>query len=177
MTLCRRSDTDRASKFDRVLERLKATGGMADLDDGPEQTPLSGSDVQGAVLGLLRERRYDVILTHSPFGEYTRHRRHEEVGDAVSLLWRAGTLHADELWLFAYDDAERRHLPRAIERAHLRMDLDEDTWERKREIIESIYGFAHDSWEARVTPRREAFWCFRAATDFLSWLSDEGARR
>ena len=50
VTLCRRSDTDRAPKFFRVLEYLGAAGTMGDLDDGPEQNPLMPQEVREAVL-------------------------------------------------------------------------------------------------------------------------------
>lgn len=177
VTLCRKSDRDRAPKFARVLERLGATGGMADMDDGPDQTPLSIDEVKRTVLALLPERRYDVIVTHSPFGEYTRHRRHEEVSEAVTSLWRVGELECRELWLFAYDDDGRRRPPAAIERADVRCDLDRETYRIKRDIMINLYGFATDSWEAGATRDREAFWCCRTPQDYHSWLAGEGKHR
>ena len=51
---------------------------MADLDDGPDQKPLKQTEVQKTILNTLPERNFDIILTHSPKGEYTRHLRHEE---------------------------------------------------------------------------------------------------
>ena len=78
-SICRGDDADRAPKFQKVLARLNAEGGMANLDDGPEQTPLSDHMLRETVLSLLPERDYDLIITHAPCGEYTRHRRHEEV--------------------------------------------------------------------------------------------------
>jgi len=172
--LCRRNDPDRAPKFERVLARLGAEGGMRDLDDGPEQEPLSLALVQDTATGLLNKRRYDIILTHSPFGEYTRHRRHEETGRAVAALWETGTLTSDELWLFAYDDEGATRLPAAIERAHVKLDLDDKIWQMKYDIIVNLYGFAPGSWEADATPRCEAFWCFRDAVAYQRWLADEG---
>lgn len=177
VTLCRKGDPDRAPKFARVLEQLGAEGDMADLDDGPDQSPLPASGVESAVLGLLPRRRYDVIITHSPFGEYTRHRRHEETSQAVTSLWEAGALSAVELWLFAYDDAGKRRLPEAIDRADIVFDLDEDSWQKKRDIVVELYGFTADSWEARTTPRREAYWCCRKPRDYHAWLANEGKIR
>jgi LmbE family N-acetylglucosaminyl deacetylase len=177
VSLCRKSDPDRAPKFARVLDRLGASGDMADLDDGPDQIPLAIADVQKAVLGLLPRRHYDAIITHSPFGEYTRHRRHEEVSEAVTSLWQAGALAAEEIWLFAYDDADRQRLPEPIDRAHLAFDLDADTLRAKRDIIVELYGFDANSWEARATPEREAFWCCRVPRDYQSWFAQEGNRR
>ena len=49
VTLCRRSDPDRAPKFFRVLARLGAEGKMGDLDDGPAQIPLRLQEVEAAI--------------------------------------------------------------------------------------------------------------------------------
>jgi hypothetical protein len=57
---------------------------MADLEDGPEQAPLTISFIQNEILRMLPQRSFDLILTHAPQGEYTRHRRHEEVSRAVT---------------------------------------------------------------------------------------------
>jgi LmbE family N-acetylglucosaminyl deacetylase len=159
---CRAHDADRAPKFYRVLERLRAQGAMADLDDSPEQPPLADERVERSLLESLPQRHFDRILTHSPLGEYTRHRRHEEVGRAVLRLWLRGTLSAAELWLFAYDDDEGSQLPRALPNADIMFELSLDLWERKYQLITQDYGFAEASWEARATPRSEGF--FRVTT-------------
>jgi hypothetical protein len=36
-------------------------------------------------------------------------------------------------------------------------------WQKKYDIITRIYGFAEDSFEAKTTPRLEAFWRFGAS--------------
>ena len=167
-TLCRASDPDRSRKFSHVLGELGAQGKMADLDDGPEQTALERSAVCDALLGLLGERSFDLVITHAPGGEYTRHRRHEEVSAAVLELWGRGTLRTSELWLFAYDDGNRSYLPRALPNADLRWDLPEPIWLRKQRLITDGYGFEMQSWEARVTPRTEAFWRVTSPADALA---------
>lgn len=171
VSACRGSDPDRAPKFARVLESLQARGNMADLDDGPEQTELPDEAVEQALLGALETRTFERILTHSPLGEYTRHRRHEEVARAVLRLWERGTLQARELWLFAYDDEQRQHLPRAIAGADIVRDLPDAVWERKRALVVEGYGFSADSWEARVTPRREAFFRLDCVDQAKHWAS------
>jgi hypothetical protein len=72
VTLCRRMDADRATKFRQVVERLGADGEMADLDDGPDQAPLPVEQVEETTAGLLAGNSYDLILTHGPHGEYTQ---------------------------------------------------------------------------------------------------------
>jgi hypothetical protein len=56
ISLCRASDHDRASRFRNALKVLKANGNMHDLDDGPEQIPLSDLLVQKTILQLLPQR-------------------------------------------------------------------------------------------------------------------------
>jgi LmbE family N-acetylglucosaminyl deacetylase len=139
--------------------------------DGPEQLPLPNDEVECALLGTLPRRRFARILTHSPLGEYTRHLRHEEVARAVLRLWLAGEISAAELWLFAYEDGGGRHLPTAIATADLVRELPLDIWQQKLSVLTDIYGFAPDSWEARATPRREAFFRVRTPADASAWLT------
>lgn len=170
-SLCRKDDTDRAPKFQKVLETLGADGIMGDLDDGPDQFPLNDGEVEDAVMNLLPPLHFDLVLTHSIYGEYTRHRRHEEIGKAVIRLWRAGRLRTKELRAFAFTDGGRSHLPVAIKDAPLHVVLPFRIWNRKYNIITKLYGFTEDSWEARSTPIAEAFWQFFDSGQAYEWLS------
>ncbi|MBE0537948.1 MAG: PIG-L family deacetylase [Phycisphaerae bacterium] len=157
ITLCRASDPERAPRFYRAIEALGARGAMGNLDDGPEQKPLPAEDVQQTVLTLLTERRFDLILTHGRRGEYTRHRRHEETARAVAGLISDGRLAAAHAWAFAYEDGRGRYLPQPIRKPNMLVALPEAVWQRKYHIMTVVYGFAPDSFEARTTPRKEAF--------------------
>lgn len=159
ITLCRKSDPNRAPKFLQALEQLNATGAMGDLDDGPEQAPLSAHKLQDTIIELLSSDRFDVIITHGLWGEYTKHLRHEETGKAVMALWESDRLFAKQIWRFAYDDGGGKHLPQPVQDADLQIDLPEETWQKKYDIITKVYGFAPDSFEARTTPLEEAFYC------------------
>jgi LmbE family N-acetylglucosaminyl deacetylase len=159
-TLTRAGDTDRAPKFREALARLRAVGTMADLDDGPEQTPLEPGIVEATIARILPPVRFNVLLTHGLAGEYTRHRRHEELARAAVAMWQSGRLLADSLWLFAYDDDGGSRLPQPSADADMHQILSPDTWQRKFDLITGVYGFAPSSWEARATPREEAFWRF-----------------
>ena len=165
VTLCRGSDPDRAPRFARILQDLGANGQMADLDDGPEQRPLPTDTVEQTILALLPSRRFHRVLTHGPAGEYTRHRRHEEVCRAVVALWQAGKLTTDELWMFAYEDGGAAYLPRVRRDADVREELREHLWREKVRLIGEVYGFTPDSWEARAVPREEGFRRFAAPPD------------
>ena len=174
MTLCRASDRDRAPKFFQALDVLGASGTMGDLDDGAEQEPLAENVVQEAILQLLPQTHFDLILSHSPAGEYTRHRRHEEIGKAVIMLWQAGKLSTEELWIFAYEDGRKQYLPRAIQTAPIHYNVPEPIWQKKYSIITSVYGFEKHGFEAETTPRVEAFWKFTNSLDAKQWLDNKG---
>jgi len=161
ITLCRGNDPDRAPRFARAIERLNATGMMGDLDDGPEQSPLQARQVQNTIAESLPSGTFDLVITHGLWGEYTRHLRHEETGKAVFALWNEGRLTAKQVWRFAYEDGNGRYSPKAIQEADLRIRLPNEIWQEKYDIITRIYGFEPDSFEAKATPREEAFWCFK----------------
>jgi LmbE family N-acetylglucosaminyl deacetylase len=171
-TLCRASDPDRAPKFHQALLRLGVSGYMADFDDGEEQIPLSESEVQQAILNYIDNNHFDLILSHGPRGEYTRHRRHEEVSKAVLTLWYNGNLSADKIWLFAYTDGSKAHLPQPETNAHYKISLPPSILKDKQNIITEIYGFSLDSWEARTAPREEAFWIFNSQTEAKKWSEE-----
>jgi len=161
VTLCRAGDSDRAAKFYKALETLGAKGFMGDMDDSPDQTPLPAREVQHTLVELVPPGTYDLVITHGLWGEYTRHLRHEETGKAVLALWNAGRIAAKEVWRFAYEDDNRKHLPRAVADADMRIRLPDGIWQQKYDIITQIYGFAPDSFEAKATPHDEAFWSFK----------------
>ena len=174
-TLCRKSDPDRAPRFAHALTRLGASGTIGDLNDGPEQSPLSSKETEDSILSLLPPTaEYDLVLTHSPFGEYTRHIRHEETGLAVSVLWSTGRLNAGRVWIFAYEDGNGSHTPKAIDPAHRKIVLPEEIFEEKYRIITEVYGFEPGSWEARTVPRVEAFFCFRTPREIAEWYDRGG---
>ena len=172
--LCRRSDTERAPKFYKAIKVLKSEGIMGDLDDGPDQKPLDEKNLDRTILKLLPPKHFDLIISHNPTGEYTRHIRHEEVGKAVIRLWRTGKITINELWTFAYEDAAKEHYPKPIETASVYRMLMKRIWLRKYSIITETYGFEKNSWEAETTPRAESFWQFSNPNDAKKWLTNGG---
>lgn len=176
-SVCRQSDPERAPRFFRALQCYGATGGMADLDDGPQQLPLPEKEIQDTILQLLPALSYEYLLTHAPQGEYTRHLRHEEVSRAVLSLWLSGLIVAKEVWLFAYQDRGGRELPRAIENAHHYEVLPQGIWQQKYHLITEVYGFSPESWEARMVPRAEAFWRFESPQAFQAWSQQQGEEK
>jgi LmbE family N-acetylglucosaminyl deacetylase len=172
--LCRGSDKDRAPRFYKALKILKSEGIMGDLDDGPEQNPLEGKEVERAIMQLLPPTHFDLIISHNPSGEYTRHIRHEEVSKAVIKLWHAGKISTKKLWTFAYEDGGKEFYPKPVENATICHILTKRIWLRKYSIITSTYGFEKNSWEAETTPLAESFWQFSNPNDAKKWLNNGG---
>jgi len=172
--LCRKSDTERATKFYKALKILKSEGIMGDLDDGPDQKPLDEKEVEGTILELLPPTHFDLIISHNPSGEYTRHIRHEDVSKAVIKLWHAGKISTNELWTFAYEDGGKEFYPKPVENATIYNILTKRIWQRKYSIITETYGFENNSWEAQTTPRAESFWQFSNPNDANKWLNHGG---
>jgi LmbE family N-acetylglucosaminyl deacetylase len=171
--LCRGSDPERATKFKEALKVLKAEGIMGDLDDGPDQKTLDEKEVEHAIIDLLPPKYFDLIISHHPSGEYTRHIRHDEAGKAVIKLWHAGRIYANELWVFAYEDGHEEYFPRPVETADICRILTKRIWLRKYSIITETYGFEKSSFEAETTPRAESFWQFTNSYDAKKLLNNQ----
>jgi len=170
-SLCRKNDENRSSKFYRVLKILNAKGTMGNLDDEPEQKTLNAKEVEQEILDLLPKKQFDLIITHSPFGEYTKHLRHEEVGKALIMLWNEGKIATNKLWAFAYEDGNKKYFPKAIENASYFETLEKEIWIKKYTLITETYGFKKNSWEAKTTPKTEAFWVFNTPKDASKFLN------
>ena len=174
--LCRGSDPDRAPRFEKALRSLGAEGVIGNLDDGPGQKPISPRDVESSVSALLPSGTvFERVLTHGPWGEYTRHRRHEEISAAVQALWRSGRLQSSNLVLFAYSDRGGSVLPRAVEDAHFLCKMPNDIYRRKMRIISEIYGFGEGSFESRSAANVEGFWEFGSVDQLKAWIAERGA--
>jgi LmbE family N-acetylglucosaminyl deacetylase len=172
-SLCRAEDKDRAPKFFRSIEFLGAKGKIGNLDDGPEQKPMETAVVQKTILSLLPSTDYDFIITHGPKGEYTRHLRHEETCVAVVSLWKAGKITMNDLWMFAYEDGNGEYIPQAVKNPNLIVNLPKNIWQDKYDIITNVYDFDWESFEAKTTPRIEAFWCFNSPEKSCDFIKKE----
>ena len=171
--LCRKDDPDRVPKFKKVLRLYKANGIMGNLDDGPKQMPMDTKVVQKVILSLLPKQNFDLILTHSPSGEYNRHLRHEEIGRAVMELWKNKKINTKELWAFAFEDGNKKYYPQVIKGASIHQELPQAIWKEKYRIITEVYGFEKAGFEAQTTPKNEAFWSFENSIAAQEWLEKE----
>lgn len=157
LSLCRKSDPDRQPKFFKAIKEYHANGFISDLDDGLDQKPLKIDEIKKTILAQLPQKKFDIIFTHNPKGEYTRHLRHEEVSRAVFNLWTKGKIDSKQLLFFAYEDGEKKYLPKPRGDADIIIDLPENIWREKKDIIINIYGFQPDSFEAKAASKAEAF--------------------
>ena len=173
VSLCRKSDKEREAKFYQAMIRLGADGTMGDLDDGPAQSPQNIQEVAQIVLDLLPVPSFDLIITHSPQGEYTRHLRHEETSLAVINLLESRKIRTKELWLFAYEDHQRKHYPIPIQNGTYYETLSPKIWAEKYKIITDTYGFGPESWEAKTTPKSEAFWRLNSLLEATNWIEQK----
>jgi len=171
ISLCRGNDPDRAPRFYEALKILKSEGIMGDLVDGPDLVPLNIEVVEEAIFRLLPSKHFDLVISHSPLGEYTRHIRHEEVGEAVINLWNSDKIFTGEIRLFAYEDGHKTYYPKASENAAVYRTLTKRIWLRKYNIITKTYGFDKESWEAKTSPVAEAFWHFSHPFIAKKWLN------
>ncbi len=174
VSLCRGSDTERAPRFYNALKVLRSEGIMGDLEDGPDQHPLDENEIERVILDLTPQKHFDIVITHNPSGEYTRHIRHEEVSKAVIKLWSSGKIDASELWTFAYEDGGKAYYPRPVETAPVYRTLTRRIWLRKYSIITETYGFEKGGFEAETTPRSESFWQFTNSYEAKKWLGIGG---
>jgi hypothetical protein len=175
VSLCRKNDIDRSRRFFEALKIYHAEGIMGDLDDGPDQNPLDTKEIEREILNLLPSREFDLIITHSESGEYTKHLRHEETSNAVLTLWHAGQLIASELWTFAYEDGNKKYFPLAVQNASIYTMLPRTIWQAKYKLITETYGFKRESWEAKTTPSAEAFWKFTDPSEIKKRINNKGA--
>jgi len=172
--LCRAGDRERAPKFYKALNILNSEGIMGDLDDSPELKTLNENEVECAILDILPQKHFDLVITHNPTGEYTRHLRHEQVSKAVINLWNNGKISAYELYTFAYEDDNKKYYPRPQEDAPVYFSLTKRIWLMKYKIITETYGFEKNSWESKSTTRAESFWKFTKPADAKRWLENGG---
>jgi len=172
--LCRAKDKERAPRFYNALKILKSEGIMGNLDDSPILKILDEKKVENTIIDLLPQKHFDLIISHNPNGEYTRHIRHEEIGKAIIILWHAGKILTDELWIFAYEDGNKQYCPRPDDDASIFQTLGKQTWRKKYKLITETYGFKKNSWEAEITTRAESFWKFSDPETAKKWLDNGG---
>ena len=151
--LCRKDDEDRFPKFMRACDVFGARRFISDLED-EDLRDLSTEEVVKRVESFVGGESFDFIFTHGENGEYG-HKRHKDVHDAVVEMLKNKIIFCDELFLFAYEMSGE--FCRARESAKRFIYLLPDEVERKKNLIQKIYGFKKNSFEEISCKETEAF--------------------
>jgi len=162
ISLCRKDDSDRAPKFERVCRVLNAKAIISDLDDELLK-PLPLEQVAQKIKSLLPKTNYDFIYTHGQNGEYG-HIRHKEVHKAVKQLIQSKQLNSKKLFFFAYSptnesppsNAELK-LAKPDKHASERVHVRGDNFKKKKTLVRETYGFGGDSFEVVSCTNVETF--------------------
>lgn len=152
--------SEKAEKFRKAVSRLNAN---ATADVGDCETPEKIEDIkvwklQRLLDNTLPSARFDVVLTHSLWGEYSQEKGTDKIARAVMGLTDSGQLSTSQIWMLAYEDREGQTLPSPTLEADKVIHIPVGVLEEKREIITDIYGYPEDSVEAKAVSKREAFW-------------------
>ncbi|MBU0467082.1 MAG: PIG-L family deacetylase [Nanoarchaeota archaeon] len=161
LCLSRKNDKDRAPKFRKVCELYGVKGIISDLDD-EKLEPLNVEKVAKKIKDNLPKKKFEYIFTHGKNGEYG-HLRHKEIHEAVLHLIFKNELIGEKVYFFSYlpgsvewKDSGLK-IPISNPNPDWRVFLDDETLQRKIEIVVSTYDFGSESFEALSCASREAF--------------------
>lgn len=162
--LSKANDPELAPRFYNALKVLKAEGAMGNLDELDEiddSKSINEKELERTIIQLLPNTHFDLIITHNSVEANTNNQQHEAVNKAVTKLWEAGIIAADELWTFANGEENMMHYAKPIEEHEIQEELSKKIWSRKYNIITRIFGYNEKSWQARTTPSTETFWKYK----------------
>jgi len=157
LSLSRKNDSDRKPKFFKVCKELNARAFISDMDDENTEEPLSSLDeVVKRVEPIAMDKHFDVVYTHNSNGEYG-HRRHIETYEGVVKMAEQGLIDCKELFVFDYEAANNpfRAVPNA--NAELVFELNTAEYEKKKYLINRVYGFDKDVFEYISLSDKETF--------------------
>lgn len=155
-SLCRGDDPDRAPRFRNACRTYGAKWIISDLEDEKiMSTEESVPEIKRRIKNRLKNSRFNYIFTHGSKGEYG-HPRHKDVSLAVGELLKSGSLKAKEVYIFDYLLDERKGYCVAGD-GEAKIKLPYKIFKKKKDILQKIYGFTKDSFEAKSCSRIETF--------------------
>ena len=161
ISLCRKNDSDRAPKFKKTCEILKAKNFISDLEDD-ELKPLPSSEIICRIKEFIKENKnYDLIFTHGENGEYG-HIRHIETHNAVKEMLGKKIIFCKKLFFFDYKKVERKNADTGFD-VYVNKNADKliklNTFEllKKKQLIHEVYGFEKGGFEERTCRKWESF--------------------
>jgi len=158
LSLCRASDPDRAPKFKKVCEHLKAKAIIEDMDDeGNLNFNQTVKKADELILKNLHRKKFDYIFTHGENGEYG-HEAHRAVHQAVKRMIKNGDITAKKIFYFNYKKARNKKFP--IDEkldSDLLFKMKKTDFDKKKKVMTRIYGFAPDGIDVNYCTNPEAF--------------------
>jgi LmbE family N-acetylglucosaminyl deacetylase len=158
LCLARADDPDRAPKFARVAKELGFHYHQEALDD-LEQLPFLKHTAlaKDLIKKFTAGKSYDFIITHGANGEYG-HRDHKSIHGAVADLAAQGLIRT-RYTLYLHYKKPLKRVPLLVPRsgADLLIKLPQAIFEKKKDIMEKIYGFDRQGIDSSYCTGVEAF--------------------
>jgi len=152
ISLCRRDDKDRASKFRKVCKVYKAKCFISDLED--EELGYISTDEVIERVEEFADKSYDYIFTHGINGEYG-HVRHKLVNKAVREMLKKKLLSATKVFFFDYVEHGKSCVANKNSDKFIKLNI--NCLNKKKELIRDAYGFEKNSVEDIYSRDEEAF--------------------
>jgi len=157
LALCRKDDPNRKPKFFKACKELNARAFISDMDDENIEEDLPSLDeVVKRVEPIAMDKSFDVVYTHGSNGEY-RHKRHVETHNAVVKMVEQGLINCKELFMFDYKLREEPFSAVPNSEAPVIFVLNDAEFEKKKYLINLVYGFDKKSFEFISCSNNEAF--------------------
>lgn len=153
ISLCRANDSDRAPKFKKVCSLLNAKCAISDLEDEKLHS-IDIEHIMNLIKSMLPHKKFDIIFTHGSNGEYG-HIRHIEVHNSIKEMIKRKDLECSKLYFFSYE--RRGEFCYAKQSATKFINLDEETFMKKKTLIRDVYGFPSGGFEVESSGKTEAF--------------------
>lgn len=170
LAIFKESDSEYEKNFYHACKLLRAEGTIGDLHENNEHNQSDEATIQQTILSMLPQQKFDLIITHSPYVEYTLHKQHKLIGNAVRKLIQKGFISTRHLWTFYSEAGQNQYIPQEIENAYFIYKLPKDIWEKKYEIITRVYSSDKKRLSARNIPRKETYCCFNTPAETCHML-------
>ncbi len=156
ISLCRKNDEDRAQKFKKACKIFKVKSYISDLDDSEKGhfKKISENEIIKKIQKVINKKSYDYVFTHGKNGEYG-HRRHIEIHKAVKKMLNSKELIAKKIFFFSY--IKKNNLCYPNKNSDNLVNLKNNYFTKKKDIILNIYGFKKGSFEEKCCRNIEAF--------------------
>jgi len=155
--LCRKSDPDRMPKFLRAARYYGARGIICDLEDERRMgTQESIPEIMRIIRKELPQKTFDVLFTHGANGEYG-HPRHKGVHVAIQQMLAKKEIRAKDVFFFSYQLDKQKKIAQPRPRSPYRVELSNEEWRAKRNVIKKLYGFRPHIFENRSCSKTETF--------------------